>query len=228
LLSATKNVTQTTCGAPVRDKSTEYRVLSITLGSISAAVVVLRLVSKYMISSTLAMDDYFITISLIAGIPSTVLNDRGLANNGLGKDIWAVPFDQITEFVHFFYLMEILYFVHVALLKLSLLFFYLRIFPGARIRQLIWGTIIFDVIFAIAFIFTGIFQCSPIDYYWTNWDGQHEGKCFDVNAMVWANAGISIVVDLWMLGLPISQLFALNLHWKKKIGVGMMFSVGTL
>jgi hypothetical protein len=44
----------------------------------------------------------------------------------------------------------------------------------------------------------------------------------------WANAATSIALDIWMIGLPMSQVLKLNLHWKKKVGVGMMFSVGTL
>jgi hypothetical protein len=50
----------------------------------------------------------------------------------------------------------------------------------------------------------------------------------NVNSLGWTNAAISILLDAWMLGLPMSQLVALQLHWKKKIGVGMMFVVGTL
>jgi hypothetical protein len=49
-----------------------------------------------------------------------------------------------------------------------------------------------------------------------------------VNALGWSNAAISIVLDAWMLGLPMSQVVKLKLHWKKKIGVAMMFVVGTL
>jgi hypothetical protein len=31
-----------------------------------------------------------------------------------------------------------------------------------------------------------------------------------------------------MLGIPLWQIRSLKLHWKKKIGVAMMFFVGTL
>jgi hypothetical protein len=156
------------------------------------------------------------------------LTVRATIPNGLGKDIWTVPFNQITAFVHAFYAMEVLYFLQVALLKLSLLFFYLRVFPGPKIRRLIWCTIICDILFGLVFIITGIFQCRPISYYWNSWDGEHEGKCVDINALAWANAGISIMLDAWMLGLPMSQVIYLNLHWKKKVGVALMFIVGTL
>ncbi len=50
----------------------------------------------------------------------------------------------------------------------------------------------------------------------------------DINALGWANAGISIALDFWMLGLPMTQLTQLNLGWKKKLGVAAMFGVGAL
>jgi hypothetical protein len=191
-------------------------------------VVAIRLFSKLYTGADLGLDDYFITITLLAGIPSSVMAVHGLTSNGFGKDIWTVPFKQITDFIHVFYALEIFYFCQVALLKLSLLFFYLRIFPGHKIRSLIYGTIIFDTVFGLAFVFAAIFQCKPIDYYWKGWDGEHRGKCLNVNALGWANAGISIFLDVWMLGLPMSQLIHLHLHWKKKAGVALMFMVGTL
>lgn len=188
----------------------------------------MRLCSKFFIHSEFGLDDYFIATTLAAGIPSSVLTVHGLTSNGLGRDVWTITFTQITDFIHVFYVMEILYFAQVALLKLSLLFFYLRIFPGTKIRQLIWGTLAFNAVFGVVFVFVGIFQCRPISFYWKNWDGEHEGKCIDVNAVGWANAAISILLDGWMLALPLSQIVGLNLNWKKKVGVASMFVVGTL
>jgi hypothetical protein len=61
------------------------------------------------------------------------------------------------------------------------------------------------------------------------WDGEHQGTCLiNNNALGFANAGISILLDIWMLCLPLTQLLKLSLHWKKKVGVAMMFSVGLL
>lgn len=228
LLSVTKNVTETTCGAPVRNKSQSYYALSIAFGVISGAVVAVRLLSKFFTNSEFGLDDVFVTATLVTGIPSSVLTVHGIISNGLGRDIWTVTPKQITGFIHAFYGMEVLYFAQVALLKLSLLFFYLRIFPGPAIRRLIWGTVILDVCFGVVFVFAALFQCRPVSYYWKNWDGEHQGTCLNVNALGWSNAAISIVLDAWMLGLPMSQVVKLKLHWKKKIGVAMMFVVGTL
>jgi hypothetical protein len=166
--------------------------------------------------------------TLVTGIPSTVLTSRTIISYGLGKDIWTLTPTKITDFIHVFYALEILYFAQVALLKLSLLFFYLRIFPGTMVRRLLWVTVIFDICFGMLFVLLAIFQCRPISYYWSGWDGEHQGTCLNVNGLAWSNAAISIVLDGWMLAVPISQLFGLQLHWKKKIGVAMMFVVGTL
>jgi hypothetical protein len=33
---------------------------------------------------------------------------------------------------------------------------------------------------------------------------------------------------VWMIGIPLSQIKKLELHWKKKIGAAIMFLTGTL
>ncbi|CAG8949283.1 hypothetical protein HYFRA_00004908 [Hymenoscyphus fraxineus] len=221
-----KNASTVLCNVPIRSRTYEFKVVVITLGTASGVVVFLRILSKYLAQQPLWYDDFAILFTLFAGIPATVLGSHSLPKNGVGKDIWTVPAHQITEFIRIFYIMEIMYFSHIATMKLPVLFFYWKIFPHSRIKYLIWATVLFVFVYGTTFIFLGIFQCSPISFFWTNWDGEHEGKCFNSNAMTWANAGIGIALDIWMLALPMQQVFKLNLHWKKKIGVAMMFSVG--
>jgi hypothetical protein len=121
-----------------------------------------------------------------------------------------------------------LYFTQLPMVKISICFFYLRIFPGDTVRYLIYGTIVFNALMGLSFDLVALLQCHPIDYQWKRWDGEHKGTCINNNALAFANAGISIVLDLWMLSIPMSQLVYLKLHWKKKIGVAMMFGVGFL
>ncbi|KAI1079007.1 hypothetical protein F5B20DRAFT_189594 [Whalleya microplaca] len=223
-----KNLTQTECGAPVRDKRSEYNIVSCVLMGLSGLVVLIRLgYIKFFSTNSLGPDDLFVLLTLLNCLPSAIVNVVLLTGNGLGKDIWTLTADQITDFARGFYIITVLYFSEVFVLKLSLLFFYLRIFPGPIIRRLLWGTVAFNVMFGLAFIFTAVFQCQPISYNWTNWKGEGGGKCANQHAIAWANAIISIAIDLWMLVLPLSQLRKLKLHWKKKIGVTLMFCVGT-
>jgi hypothetical protein len=224
----TKNSTDTTCGVPLRDRATTYDTTSIVLIVISSAVVALRIGYKLLATRSLASDDYVVLLLLLISIPSIAVTHYGTVPNGIGRDVWTLTPTQITHFLYFFYVMAILYFAQVMLIKICLLLFYLRIFPARPVRRLLWGTVGFSVFFGVFFVILAIFQCTPISFFWEQWDHEHEGKCLNSNAIAWANAGISIALDIWMLAIPLAQLKTLNLHWKKKIGVALMFCVGTL
>ncbi|KAH6669719.1 CFEM domain-containing protein [Plectosphaerella plurivora] len=224
----TMNITSSTCGAPIRNRSREFNAISISLGTITNLIVVIRIAYQHFSSAgSLGWDDLFIVITLCTGLPGTVINSVGLAPNGLGQDVWRVPFDILTTFIRWFYVQEILYFSQIAFLKTSILLFYKRIFGHTQINMFIVGTLAFNALYGLVFVFLAAFQCRPISYYWTNWDHEHTGTCLNINAIAWANAAVSIALDLWMLALPLSQIRSLNLHWKKKVGVAMMFCVGT-
>lgn len=223
----TKNVTESNCHVPLRDKTKLISNVGIILGTITGFLVVGRLAFKQFVAKTgWSADDWAILATTIVGVPSTVLGVHGTAANGLGKDVWTLPFDKISNFGLYFYIIEILYFADVALLKTSILLFYLRIFPTPRTRKALWATLIVNGMFGVAFVVAAIFQCTPISYYWENWHGEVDGMCLNVNAIGWSNAIISIVIDIWMIAIPLSQLPKLRLHWKRKLGVGLMFCVG--
>ncbi|EXM33269.1 hypothetical protein FOTG_01958 [Fusarium oxysporum f. sp. vasinfectum 25433] len=220
-------MTYTYCEVPVRNKTPIFINVTIVLGVISGVATALRLWSKFFFTKTeLGLDDLFIVLTLFIGMPSTAMNIHGTAGHGEGRDIWTLEFDDITQFGFYFWLLEIFYFAQVSLLKTSLLFFYLRIFPGTA-QKLLWGTIIFNSVFGVLFMFLAAFQCTPVSYFWLNWDGEHKGTCMNSTAIGWANASISVAVDVWMLAVPMWYLRKLKLHWKKKIGVAAMFIVGT-
>jgi hypothetical protein len=224
-----KNATQTLCHAPIRDSSGTFYNVDVILGIVTGVLVAFRVGFKLVVIRLgLDWDDWFVIASLFVGIPGTILGALGTVTNGLGKDIWTLTPTQITNFGRFFYASELLYFSNVPLLKMSLLCFFLRIFPAPGIRRIIFFTMGANGLFGIAFLAAAIFQCTPISFFWDKWDGEHRGTCMDINALAWANAALSIALDVWMLGIPLSQLPALRLHWKKKIGVGMMFCVGAL
>lgn len=206
-----------------------YNILSIALGSVSGTVLLLRIGYKLLIAQTmLGMDDWFIIACILVGTTGTIMTSLGTIANGLGKDIWTLPPTEITAFGYWFYHMEWTYFMELFLMKMSLLFFYLRIFPAKGVRMLLWGTIFYNLAWGIAFVLVAIFQCHPISFYWTKWDGTGSGSCLDTNAIGWANGVSSIVLDVWMLAIPLAQLRTLQLHFKKKVGVAIMFCTGTL
>lgn len=224
----TRNISLTSCGAPVRNHGGDYVVLSNVMIIVSAVFVVIRFAFKATVSRMdFGYDDWCVLATLISAIPSAIVTVYGTVKNGLGQDIWALTPQQITEMLKWFYVMASLYFAQVMLLKLSLILFYVRVFPSKECQRLLWGTVVFVALWGTAFIIAAIFQCQPIHYFWTKWDGMHEGTCLDTQAIAASNAAISIALDFWVLGIPLWQLWGLKLHWKKKVAVAMMFCLGT-
>jgi hypothetical protein len=166
---------------------------------------------------------------------------------GYGRDTWRLPFDN-TESVEMvchrtkvvkieldaddsrqiFYIGGILYAVGVACTKVAFLLFYLKLFPSQTLRWVAYPLLVITLIHGITFTFLFIFQCSPMPYAWTQWDGTGHGKClnFDLGAVL--HAATNILLDLLIFALPVTQLWNLNLSRKKKFQVMAMLGVGFL
>lgn len=223
------NVSQTTCGHPVRDRSAEYVAFNDVFAIITAIFLIQRFAYKIFDRVSFTADDWSCLSTVVIGTISTVINALYLTKNGLGRDIWTLSYSQITEFGRLFYIQEIVYFSEVGLTKLTLLLFYLRIFSSSTAaRYLLIATIVVNCMSGFAFTLVAVFQCQPIAHFWQRWDGVHRGSCLNINAISWSNATISIVLDLWMIAIPLYQIRTLTLPWKKRVGVVFMFSVGTL
>ncbi|KAI4751009.1 hypothetical protein E4T52_16435 [Aureobasidium sp. EXF-3400] len=145
---------------------------------------------------------------------------------GMGKDMWFVSFDHITEILEIFYFTELLYLAAIGLTKISMLLFYLRIFPDWKLRRAIYAMIGICGLYSVVFVTVTALQCIPVSMAWKKWDGEHHGKCLDLNADGWASASLNIILDLIVIALPMKQLTSLNMSWQRKLGVIVMFLGG--
>ncbi|KAF4307534.1 hypothetical protein GTA08_BOTSDO03810 [Botryosphaeria dothidea] len=170
-------------------------------------------------------DDYTITVAMACLIGFSALSTE-LAKHGLGKDLWTIPFDSITYILKIYFIDELLYLVVISMTKVSILFFYLRIFPDKDFRKIAYGVMGVTIAYMVAFLLVSAFQCIPVQAAWLHWDGSYHGACNNVNAQGWAAAAFNIVLDLCILILPLRQLSKLVMGWKKKAQLLLMFLVG--
>lgn len=162
---------------------------------------------------------------LAAGwLAGSILEER----YGLGRDIWTLEPWRITEFLKVFFVFEVLYTLTLGLIKTSILFLYLRLFPDPKFRRTVWATQAFNLLMVGSFIVSDFLQCRPISYFWGSWDGEHTGSCFNINALAWAHSALNIALDFWMLYLPATQVWCLQMKTRKKVGVILMFGIGIL
>jgi hypothetical protein len=124
------------------------------------------------------------------------------------------------------YLCEVFYVITISLIKVSILIFYLQVFPTRNFRNQCWTVLAFVVSSSFVFTVTTIFQCHPVSYVWNK--NIHGGKCVNFNSVTWANGAVNILQDLLIIVLPISEVRKLQLGQKKKIGLYIMFGLGGL
>jgi ABC-type uncharacterized transport system permease subunit len=109
--------------------------------------------------------------------------------------------------------------------KISILLLYHRVFPRPWFKLATKIFIGFIASHGTAFLIAIIFQCMPI---YSIWDRTITGKCIDLTATGYTGAVFSIVEDLAILFLPISELKDLNLGVKKRVSLILLFSIGSL
>lgn len=93
---------------------------------------------------------------------------------------------------------------------------------------MIYGIIGACIAYMVVFIVATALQCFPVSMAWQKWDGEHQGKCLNLNAEGWASAIINIILDLIVIVLPMRQLKDLAMSWRRKLGVMIMFLGGGL
>ncbi|TQN65976.1 hypothetical protein CSHISOI_09447, partial [Colletotrichum shisoi] len=93
-----QNYSKTSCGVPVR-RNTEQAPISWALFAVAFVAVVARILSKAPALNPafpFGMDDWTIIAAMVALIPSDIGSQK-LIELGIGKDIWTVPPENITE-----------------------------------------------------------------------------------------------------------------------------------
>ncbi|KAI0550432.1 hypothetical protein F4679DRAFT_543272 [Xylaria curta] len=222
----TQNETAVQCHVhPYTNKILEP--ITITFFILTFIVVLLRVAARVMLKVKFWYDDYF-NVTAFVTVSIYTLIDIALLKQGFGVQIWAVPQENISHILHFFLIGLCLYLVSRTLIRVSILLFYLRVFRTPRAKVVITWTLAFVVLFSLTLLFPIVFQCSPVDYFWLQWDGTHQGHCIDFRAFVWTVTIMSIVLDFWVVLIAYTLVSRLQLPLKKKIMVSSMFTIGLL
>ncbi|KAL7627957.1 hypothetical protein AAE478_002153 [Parahypoxylon ruwenzoriense] len=143
----------------------------------------------------------------------------------IGPHDWGYD-DSVMCVVMLYYYDEIIYVTALALTKISILFFYLKVFPKRSFRIITWVLIAVNLVYAIIYDFLLILQCDPVSGAWRSWDGEFASKCISINVLGWSAAAINIALDIAVIVLPLPELFRLSLSLRKRLQIIAMFTVG--
>ncbi|KAK6700303.1 hypothetical protein SNK05_013107 [Fusarium graminearum] len=122
-----------------------------------------------------------------------------------------------------------MYAITLTLTKLSILAFFLRIFPDHNFRRMVHGTVAFIIVMSATFLVLFMLQSVPMKVSWEGWKEKNpKGVLLSTNAIATSHGAINVALDVWMLILPMTQLWKIGIKPKKKIGIMSMFGAGAL
>lgn len=147
-------------------------------------------------------------------------------HNGYGKHFSDLSKEEQIKALKWFFGAQILYKIVIAVNKVSFFCLYLRIFVTATFRRICYTGIGVITAWGLAYVFTTIFQCKPIAVFWDK--EIKDSKCLDNETFWMSYSIINIVFDVIILALPINPVRKLKLPKAKKIGLLVIFGMGTL
>ncbi|KAK2601160.1 hypothetical protein N8I77_010630 [Diaporthe amygdali] len=215
------------CGVARRPQQNDVASLTV-LFTITFFLVIVRLTVKFLgHGGGWGIDDWLMLIAFSFSIALYGVHLWRIYDLGLGFDTWEVPFANITRILVAFFANEMLYIIHISATKLSVCFFFIRIFDASPVfRRITYPVIGLNIFIMVFFVFIIIFQCKPIHLAWTGWAAEEPGHCLDIYKLVLGNGIINLVMDAVIIGLPIYETSRLQLSRTKKLGVCLMFAMG--
>ncbi|KAF7595557.1 hypothetical protein BBP40_005592 [Aspergillus hancockii] len=173
------------------------------------------------------LDDLTIIISYIMGVALFVLNVY-MIKYGFGKNIWDIPFDDITQFYKYFQGFAVMYKVQISLAKISVCLFLHRIFQSRTFRIINYTLIGISAAIAVTWALVDGLRCMPVHLAWEGWANEEPGTCIDFIDAILGNCLVNIFVDAIIIVMPVYEVSKLQLPLQKKLSVGLMFVVGSV
>ncbi|KAL1596517.1 hypothetical protein SLS60_009164 [Paraconiothyrium brasiliense] len=124
------------------------------------------------------------------------------------------------------FVQEIFYYVVHWLIKASFLVFYLRLSPEVGFRRLVWIGLAANTVMLIFNELISILQCNPVIAVLRPFE-HPEAKCLERLVVFFVPASLNILLDIYILVLPIRVVWALQMPLRRKIAILSVFTFGT-
>ncbi|OAG11698.1 uncharacterized protein CC84DRAFT_1254107 [Paraphaeosphaeria sporulosa] len=212
---------------------------AFSLASISTIVVLLRFYCRIWIVKKLKSYDYLIAGAVVCTWGLCVINHYQVLY-GTGSGAW--PADLPPPSAEFtlngvlgaakaWYGYQIVYLLVPALVKLSILVFYLTIATHRPFRTIVYWAIAFVTTYSIIMIIVNAFECPrkpSLVFEPEIFVMREQWHCFNLTALYFSQSALNIFSDLFILVLPLPILVKLHMPTIKRICLLIVFSVGLL
>ncbi|KAL8955727.1 MAG: hypothetical protein Q9193_006528, partial [Seirophora villosa] len=200
-----------------RDRGPEFVAAVTVLLVLATVAVVLRFLARSVGRSRYGWDDWLMLCALVWEYGLCAVQYMAI-HYGCGKHILMLDLGPIIAFGKVFFATSCIFPTACLFLKLSILYFYLRIFSVRKFT--VWVKIIGAVCVAwwIAFIVSQFLICRPVECFWD--PSNPDCKCINATHVAYyITSPPDILTNLAILILPIPWLWSLQMQTRKKVAI---------
>ncbi|KAL8944868.1 MAG: hypothetical protein Q9216_000158 [Gyalolechia sp. 2 TL-2023] len=199
-------------------------VVAIVFGILATVAVILRIASRIVSKANLSICDYTMVFALVRIAVYDALIE-GVVAGGAGQHKHRLTEAEVSIYWKAIYAINLTWPIAQSTTKISILLFYTRLFPSKVFRIAARTLVAIVSIWGIEQILATLLMCRPIS---RNWRIVVDGHCGNVTANLVAGAGISTLTDFIILLLPMRTIWRLQVPFRNKISLSLIFGLGSL
>lgn len=151
---------------------------------------------------------------------------------GLGQHLVFV-INSLPTMMKYLYVTNAAYHTTTALIKISLLLQYLRLFRKGTLRWISIGLLVIVASWGLAFSFLAWFPCLPVSGFWHR---TANSKCYgfgyrtadEAKMTLFTFAGTNMFFDIVIFMIPLTEYFRPGLRKKQILAMTGLFAMGSL
>ncbi|KAF7531607.1 hypothetical protein G7054_g8692 [Neopestalotiopsis clavispora] len=186
--------------------------------------VLLRFWAARLIHRQLSADDYLIIFALANVLALEGVLIWSIFYGGIGRYSTELLPTELAIALKAIPAAYVTWTLGTAAFKLSVLFFYTRIFSTKTFRIITYALMGLTVAYCLTFMVVFFTTCTPdISQLW---NPRPDGHCRDLNIGQLGSVSTNLAIDLLLIALPMPFLWNLKMALRNKISVTLVFSLG--
>lgn len=213
------------------DRGEPLLIFELVTAGICGLVVLGRFLTRMFVAGRIGWDDWTIAMAVAIMWCAVGVTSYGILAGAIGRHIYDATSPEIVITLEAIFYHILLYSLNVFIVKLSLLFFYKRLFPQTwrRMQFCLSAAIVILFCYAVASCLASIFQCKPVHSFWVI--SLRYSGCPTLERSVIMYSGIrsvSVAFDIIVILLPMKFLWSLKLPLKQRLGLACVFGMGII
>ncbi|KAK6078917.1 integral membrane protein [Seiridium cupressi] len=204
--------------ATIDNRGPQVRAVASTVFALAFVALLLRCYVRLRIAKAFGWDDWFMVAAMVSFTFNTATCLAGV-EHGTGRHYWDLEPHDLSAAMMYWWYCYLTYATTMILSKASIAFFLVRIIPDRVHRWIVYVALGLSIFCGLAFFFVALFQCSPVEFFWTR---TGPGSCISIDIIidiVYTYSTLSIVTDFTFSILPIWLVWHLHMDKKTKVAL---------